>query len=243
MSLLNWIPRSINLEYMMFNSNPAAKHYIRERFEKIPYDVFEIVESFFDTTEQKKDSLIPMELESVEYLLSVHSETLDYLYLHPEKISWSHLFENPAAMPFLIKNLDKIHKFEFSRNEGALGFLLSNRHLIDVCGFCRNPAAQRYFRLSRDEIFRTLCNSQNAIDFMIDQRSLLTEPQPEPHPEPQPNSEEFNVYDLSGTELLNLVLERDSYELNVDPNNLDYLRDHPEKINLKWLALNPGIFE
>ena len=95
-------------------------------------------------------------------------------------INWEKLSKNKAAVPFLLKNIDKICWSQFSLNENKLAvkFLINNPDNIDWLSFSSNPSAISYLEKNLDKIiFWGLCMNPLAIHIIeknIDKCSWIT---------------------------------------------------------------------
>jgi hypothetical protein len=82
------------------------------------------------------------------------------------KINWEKLSRNKAAVPYLLKNMDKICWSNFSLNESkkAIDFLIQYPQHIDWLSFSSNPTAISYLEKNLDLVqYWGLCMNPLAI--------------------------------------------------------------------------------
>jgi len=72
------------------------------------------------------------------------SSSHSYLEKNPDKIDWSQLSGNPAAIHILEQNTDKINWSQLSRNPAAIHILEQNTDKINWSQLSTNPAIFTY---------------------------------------------------------------------------------------------------
>ena len=95
-------------------------------------------------------------------------------WISQDKIDWSHLSSNPAAIHLLEANQYKIDWFWLSQNPAAIHLLETNQDKINWCLLSQNPAAIHLLEANQDKI-NWYWLSRNPAIFELDYQAMSIE--------------------------------------------------------------------
>ena len=162
--------------------------------------------------------------------LSLNSGAISLLEKNQDKIDWDGLSENTNAIHLLEKNPDKIDWKYLSENTNAIHLLEKNPDKIDWKTLSYNTSAIHILEKNQDKIdWTNLCFNSNAHQISGFEEKL----------------DEMD-WSNSSNSFLDFYVEdvvRMKYGLNRNPNMMNILKKHPERIDYRSLSENPSIFE
>ena len=226
-----------NVIWSQLSDNKNAVRLLEENKDKIDWSTIIYNEEAIDLIEENLDKiLVDEELEL--YDVCDNKNTVRIMEANIEKLTeseWKSLSSNPKAINLLKKNMDKINWESMSRNPAGyelikeklnleiinkrthvdvLQIRLSN-DMISVEQMCanENPKVLELIDMSGEISLARLCMNRNGLKYIKDKLDLL---------------DDECWTKLSGNE---------------NPEVLDILKKHPEKINSEYLSWNPIIFE
>ena len=184
------------------------------------------------------------------YLLSSNPCAIELLEENPDKIDWDELSLNPAAIQLLKQNQDKINWNMLSTNPNAIKLLKQNPYKIDWGYLSSNPNAIQLLynkRKNGDYPFKwyygAFYENTISLDYLAENPLLIPifhkgDCQNSNHPydrvcfQISSNAIYVNIYENSNIHFW--------VDLSKNPNAIDLLKEHPDKINWSNLSKNPN---
>ena len=149
------------------------------------------------------------------YYLSGNPNAISLLEQNIDKIDWHYLSSNPNAIHILEKNLDKINWRLLSANPNAISLLEQNMDKVNWIYLCRNPNGIAILQNNINKLF----SSDNQFQL----RKTAT------------TRTNYLFPDYGQTDVDWSCLSR-------NPNAINLLEQHPDKINWYSFSSNPSIF-
>ena len=164
--------------------------------------------------------------------LSENPAAIDLLTQNSDKIDWERFCSNPAAIDILKQNFDKIDWIYLSLNLAAIHLLEQNENKICWDFIINNPAAIRLIIKNIEKIddLRPLSKNPTAIKFLTN------------------NPETIDWFWLSLNPAAIYLLEQNLDKINwsrlsENPAAIHLLLKNPEKINWNALSKNPAAID
>ena len=224
--LLEKNPEKINWSILSDNSN--AMHLLEKNLDKVYWFMLSRNPEAIDLLKKYPDKIIWRQLER-----NPNPEVIPLLEQHPDKIHWDWLSLSSGAISLLEKNQDKIDWGNLSENINAIHLLEENQDKIDWKYLSENINAIHLLEKNQDKInWANLCSNSNALQISGFEEKI-----------DEMNWENTSLGLLPWMDFHIEDVVRMKYGLNRNPNMINLLKKHPERIDYRSLSENPSIFK
>ena len=167
----------INWSSICLNTNPEIRDILMENLDKLDFNLLSQNSVFIDIIEDEVNkngfkNIKPRLLcnnnnpKALELLLSNNNDRFD----------WYTISSNPAGIPFILNNLDKINYTGLSLNTHpiAIDICIKNIDKIDLFWFSRNHSSIKYLEKNLDKIdFDGLSGNIYGISILLDNKDKI----------------------------------------------------------------------
>jgi hypothetical protein len=188
---------------------------------------------------------------------NTHPLAIELLEKNPEKINWTYLSANPAAIDLIKKHVDTLVDFRtLSKNPHpeAVEILTAHsfRPQIDWEAVSGNPSAIQLLKKHIEKIsWEALSGNPNGIELLEQYPDKIWWEKLSANPNAMDLITKYqeNIvwkYLCRNPNAMELILahqDKISWEdLSANPSAVEFLQQHPDKIRWKQFSSNPGIF-